>query len=70
MAELISKKNSINTVKILWLYLGNLQEIWEESRSKGCKKKGLEKGSRKSCKLNVNKITPTGIKAGRGIFVW
>lgn len=59
MSELTSKKNTINTVKTLWLSLGNLQEIWEESRSKGYKKKGLEKGSRKSCKFNVNKISPS-----------
>lgn len=47
MDELISNNNTINTVKILWLYLGNLQEIWEESKSKDCKKKGLAKGRRK-----------------------
>lgn len=73
MAELKTNKNTINTVKILWLYLGNIQEIWEERRSKGCKKKGLAKGSRKSCKFNVKKKNssqlPTGIKAGRDGFL-
>lgn len=48
MAGLISKKNTINTVKILVSYLGNLYENCEESRSTGCKRKGLAEGSRKS----------------------
>lgn len=65
MAGLISNKNTMDTVKILWLYLGNLHEIWEESRSKGCKKKGLAKGSRKSCKYNVNKIAPNYPQASK-----
>lgn len=66
MAELITyNMNVINTFKILWLYLGNLQKICEESRSKGCKKKGLAKGSRNSCKFNVNKIAPSYPQASK-----
>lgn len=65
MAGLISNKNTINTVKTLGSYLGNLHEIWEESRSTGCKKKGLAEDSRKSCKFNANKIAPSYPQASK-----
>lgn len=59
MAGLISNKNTINTVKILVSYLGNLHENWEESRSTDCNRKGFAEGSRKSRKLNTNKTAPS-----------